>query len=118
MNAAHFYDRASELDLIAEHLGAIRRRKNSSADVQADLAPVNIEGGHDLDIGGAIAADLAVHQADAGAVDRGAVVKVDSLDKRAGTVSDADDCDSYFSHFKFVNTENLLDLDDSEQATN
>ena len=33
------------------------------------------------------------------AVDGGAVIKIDSLDKRAGAVSNADDGDSYFSHF-------------------
>jgi hypothetical protein len=42
---------------------------------------------------------LAVHQSDAGAVDGGTVIKVDSLDERAGAVANADDGDSYFSHF-------------------
>jgi len=40
-----------------------------------------------------------VHQADASAVGGGAVIKIDSLDKRAGAVSNPDDGDSYFSHF-------------------
>jgi hypothetical protein len=40
-----------------------------------------------------------VHQPDAGAVHGGAVIKVNSLDKRAGAVSDAYNGDSYFSHF-------------------
>jgi hypothetical protein len=40
-----------------------------------------------------------VHQADARAVGGGAVIKIDSLDKRAGAVSNPDNGDSYFSHF-------------------
>jgi hypothetical protein len=40
-----------------------------------------------------------MHQADAGAIERGAIVKVDSLHERAGAVSNADNCDSNFSHF-------------------
>jgi hypothetical protein len=40
-----------------------------------------------------------VHQSDASAVDGGAVIKIDSLDKRTGAVSNANNGDSYFSHF-------------------
>ena len=60
-NAAHFYDRAGELDLFTEHLCAIGRRKNSPAHVQADLAPVNIESSHNFNVTRTIPADLTVH---------------------------------------------------------
>src|SRR4051794_20272064 len=49
-NAAHFYDRTSELDLFTEDLCAIGRRKNSPADVKADLAAVDIESRYDFNI--------------------------------------------------------------------
>src|SRR5262249_9557203 len=98
-NAAHFYNGASKLNLFAKSLRAIRRRKNGSANVEPQLSPGDIEGGHDLNSAWAVAADLPVHQPDASTVDGGAVVKIESLDKRAGAVSNADNGDSYFSHF-------------------
>src|SRR5262249_27082208 len=60
-NAAHFYDRAGQLDLFAEHLCAVGRRKNSSAHVQADLASIDVKRCHDLNIAWAVAANLTVH---------------------------------------------------------
>src|SRR4029077_14799541 len=98
-NAAHFYNRASELDLFIEHLCAIWGRKNSSAHVQADLAPVNIVSSDNFNVTRTISADLTVHQANAGTVDRGTTIKIDSLHERTGAVSHAHDCDSDFSHF-------------------
>ena len=116
-NATHFHNGAGELDLFAENLGAIRRRKDGFAHVQPDFAPVDIKRGYDLNIARAIAADLPVHQADASAVGGRAVIKIDSLDKRAGAVSNADNCNSYFSHFQIVKTEKLPDLVYSKQDT-
>jgi hypothetical protein len=40
-----------------------------------------------------------VHQPGASAIGGRAVIKIDSLDKRAGAVANPDDGDSYFSHF-------------------
>jgi hypothetical protein len=98
-NATHFHNGTGKLDLLTENLRTIRRRENGSANVQPNLAPIDIEGGYDLNVARAIAADLPVHQADASAVGGGAVIEIDSLDKRAGAVSNPDDGDSYFSHF-------------------
>src|SRR5438128_404342 len=98
-NAPHPYDCATELDLFTKDFCAIRRRKNCLADVKTDLTPVNVKSSNDFDIARPVRADLAVHQPDAGAVGGGAVIKIDSLDKRAGAVSNAYDGDSYFSHF-------------------
>src|SRR5262249_36859645 len=97
-NAAHFYNRAGELDLFTENLGAIGRRKNSPAHLQTDLAPIDVKSGPDLDVARAVPAPVPGHQAHAGAVGGGAIIKIDSLDRRAGAVSDAHDCDSDFSH--------------------
>jgi hypothetical protein len=49
-----------------------------------------------------------VHQSDASAVGGGAVIKIDSLDKRAGAVSNAYDGDSYFSHFQIAKAEKAI----------
>ena len=46
-----------------------------------------------------VRADVAVHQSDAGAVAGGPAIKIDSLDERTGAVANADNGDSYFSHF-------------------
>ena len=97
---AHFHDRAGEADFIAKDFGAIGRGKNGFADVEPDFAAVNVEGGHDLDIPGPVGADLAVHQAHGAAIDPGAPVKIDPLDKRAGTIAHSDDGDTDFSHWK------------------
>src|SRR5438477_5203638 len=67
-DAAHFHDRAGEIDLIAKVLGAIGRRKNGFADVEPDFAAIDIEGGDDLNVSRAIGTDLLVRQADGGAV--------------------------------------------------
>jgi len=98
-DAAHLYDRASELDLFGKDFCAIGRRKNSLTDVKTDFTPVNVKSSNDFDIARPVRADLPMHQPDASAVGGGAVIKIDSLDKRAGAVSDAYDGDSYFSHF-------------------
>jgi hypothetical protein len=98
-NAAHFYDRTTKPYFFTKDLRAIWRGKNSFADVKANLAPINVKSGNHLYIIRPIRTNLLVHQPDASAVDRGAVIKVYSLDERAGAVSDADNGDSYFSHF-------------------
>jgi hypothetical protein len=41
-----------------------------------------------------------VHQADGGAVGRGATVKIDPLDQGTGAIADTDDGDTDFSHGK------------------
>ena len=69
-NAAHFYNGPGELDLFTKGFRAIGRRKNGSANVQAYLAPVDVKGGHDLNVARAVAADLPVHQSHASAVGR------------------------------------------------
>jgi hypothetical protein len=117
-NASHLYDCATELDLFGKDFCAIGRRKNSLADVKTDFTPVNVKSSNDLDITRPVRADLAVHQPDAGAVGGGAVIKIDSLDKRAGAVSNAYDGDSYFSHFQIAKAEKLPALHESEHDTN
>src|SRR5881396_3514470 len=98
-DASHPYDRASELDLFGKDFCAIGRRKNGLTDVKTDSTPVNVKSGNDFDIVRPVRSDLPMHQPDASAVGGGAVIKIDSLDKRAGAVSNAYDGDSYFSHF-------------------
>jgi hypothetical protein len=116
-NAAHLHNGASKLDPVAENLRAVRRRKNRLAHVQTDFAPVDIKGGNDFDVVWSIAADLTMHQPDAGAVGGGAIIKIDSLNERAGAISDAYDCDSYFSHCVIAKAGTLPDLHSLEQAT-
>ena len=60
-NAAHFHDCAGEVDLVTEDFRAIGRREYGLADVETDLAPVNIKGSNDLDIARAIMPNLPVH---------------------------------------------------------
>jgi len=43
---------------------------------------------------------LLVHEAHSGAIGRGAAVKIDPLDERAGTIAHSNDGDSDFSHGK------------------
>jgi len=69
-NATHLHNRAGELHLLTENFRAIRRRKNGSANIQPDLAPVDVKGGHDFDVAWAIAANLPVHQPHASAIAR------------------------------------------------
>ena len=98
-HAAHLHDRASELDFLAEGLCAIGRGENRFADVQTDFTTVDVKRSDNLDITRPVKTDLPVHQPDGRGVGGGAVVKIDSLDKRAGAVANADNGDSYFSHF-------------------
>src|SRR6266403_1926173 len=99
-DAPHFHDRPGEIDLIAKDLGAIGRRKNGFADVEPDFAAIDVERGDNLDVSRAIGADLLVHQADGGAVDRGTVVKVDSLEEGTGAIAHSNDGDTNLSHGK------------------
>src|SRR5438270_11859279 len=98
-NAPHFHDGTGELDLFTEDLRAVGRREDGFADVQAHLAPVDVKSGNYFDVARPVRTDLAVHQSDAVTVDGGAVIKIDSLNKGTRAVSDADNGDSYFSHF-------------------
>ena len=99
-HATHLHDCAGEVDLFAKNFRAIGRREYGLAHIEPDFAPVNIKRGHDFDIARTIRADLPVHQSDAGAVGRRAVIKIYSLDERTGAISHSDDGDSYFSHLK------------------
>ena len=99
-NAAHFHNRAGESDFVAKNLGAIGGRKDGFADVEPDFATVDVESGDDFDIAGAVGTNLFVHEADGGAIDRRAAVKIDSLNERAGTIAHPNDGDSDFSHWK------------------
>jgi hypothetical protein len=47
-------------------------------------------------------ADLPVHQSHTGAISGGTMIKVYSLDERAGAIPHPDNGDSYFSHSKKV----------------
>src|SRR6266478_7082977 len=97
-NAPHFYNCAGELDFLTEGLCAIGRREDRFADVETDFTAVDIKSSDDLDIAWPVETDLPVHQADGCAIGGRAVIKIDSLDKRAGAVAHADNGNSYFSH--------------------
>src|SRR5205814_10512765 len=71
-NAAHFYDSAGELDFFTKNLGAVRRRKDGSANVQANFAAVDVKRSHDPTVARPITADLPSHQPYAGTPLRGA----------------------------------------------
>src|ERR1700758_654234 len=106
-NAAHLYDCAGKFDFLTEGLCAIGRRKDRLADVETDFTPVDVKSRDNFDVAWPIRTDLPVHQPDGGAVGGGAVIKIDSLDKRAGAVAHADNGNSYFSHFEVVKGERL-----------
>jgi hypothetical protein len=97
-HAAHVHDCASEFEFLAEDLCAIGRREYGFADIKTDFAPIDIERGNDFNVIRPIRADLAMHQPGARPVGRGAVIKIYSLDKRAGTITNSNDGNSYFSH--------------------
>ena len=97
-HAAHVHDCASEFDFLAEDLCAIGRREYGFADIKTDFAPIDIERGNDFNVIRPIRADLAMHQPSPRAVGRRAVIKIDSLDERAGAITNSNNGDSYFSH--------------------
>lgn len=97
-NAAHLYDRAREVDLLAKDLRAIWRREDGPADIQAHFAAVNVESRHYLDVARSIWANFAVHEANTIPIGGGALIKVYSLDKRTGAVPHSDNSDSDLSH--------------------
>ena len=99
-NATHHDNGAGRSDLLAKDLGAIGRSENRLAHVEAHLAAVDVESGHDFDVLRLVRPDLSVHQADTGAVAGSAAIEVDSLDKRTRTVADSNDGDSDFVHVK------------------
>src|SRR5205814_10215509 len=69
-NAAHFYNCPGQTNFFTKDLCAIRGRENGPADIEAHLAAINIECGHDLDVTRSIRSDLAMHEADSSAVGR------------------------------------------------
>ena len=77
---------------VAEDRRAVRRLEDRLADVLADLAHVDVEGRDDLDVLGAVAADLPVQQPDRVVGLLGRVV-LEALDQRARAVADPDDRD-------------------------
>src|SRR5580704_18112699 len=89
-NTAHLHDRPGELDFLTKGFCAIGRRENRFADVEADFTAVDVKSSDNLDIARPVETDLPVHQPDGRTVGGGAVIKIDSLDKRAGAVSNAD----------------------------
>ena len=95
---AHLHDGAGEAHFFAKNLGAIGWRKDGFANVEPNLAAVDIEGSYDLDVSRTVGADLLVHETHGCAIDGGAAVEVDSLDERAGTIAHSDECDTNFSH--------------------
>src|SRR5260370_38399217 len=97
-NAAHFYNRAGKLDFFAEGRVAIGGREDRFADVETDFTAVDVKSSEDLDIAWPVETNLPVHQSHASAVSGRAVIEVYSLNKRAGTISNPDNGDSYFSH--------------------
>jgi hypothetical protein len=64
-NAAHFHDRSSQTDLFAKNFRAIWGRKNGLADIEPNLAAVNIKCGHHFDVSRTVRPDLPMHEADA-----------------------------------------------------
>lgn len=97
-NAAHFYDRSRQADLFAENFSAIGGREDGLANVKTNLAAVDIKGGHDFNVTRPIRTDLAMHEADAVSIGNGAPIKVDSLNQRAGTISNSNNGDPDLSH--------------------
>src|SRR5438477_4733636 len=97
-NTAHFYDRSGEADLFAENFRAIGGREDGLANIKANLAAVDIKGGHDFDVPRTIGPDLAMHQTDPVAIGGGAPIKVYSLNQRAGTVTNTNNSDPDLSH--------------------
>ena len=97
-NAAHFYDRSGQTDSFAENLGAIWGRKDGLADIEPDLAAINIKCGYDFNVTRPIRTDLAMHQTHSVAIGGGGSIKVDSLNQRAGTIADSDNSDPDLSH--------------------
>jgi hypothetical protein len=61
--ATHPYRDARLGEVPAEDVGAVGGLEDRLGDVLADLAPVDVEGRHHLDVTGPVAADLPVHEA-------------------------------------------------------
>lgn len=87
-HAAHLDPRSCRINFFAEPGGAVGRRKDRLCHIAADLAPVDIPGGHDPDIAGQIAAYLMMHQP--GRVVRAFAIMGDALYQRTGAIADAD----------------------------
>ena len=88
---------------------AIGRAKIASATSRADLAPVDVPGGDDLEVLGPVAAEVPVRQAD---LLVGAAVRImrDALDQRAGAIADADDGDIDVGAFGIVKAHSAATL--------
>jgi hypothetical protein len=98
-HAAHLHDCARELDVLAKSFRTIGGREDGFAYVQTYLPPVDIKGRDDFDVVWPISTDLLVHQPNARAVGRRAVIKAYALNEGACAVANANNGDSYFSHF-------------------
>ena len=94
--AAHSDDCAARGNVIAEHLGAVRLGEDRLGYVLADLAPVNVPGGDNVDVARAVPADIPVHQPDR--VVRAVAIIRQALDEGAGAVPDANDRDVDVRH--------------------
>jgi catechol 2,3-dioxygenase len=68
--------------------------KDGSREVAADLAGIDVEGSHELDVADVIAAEVDVHQAGHELVGRSVSVLVDTLDEGGSAVADADNGDT------------------------
>jgi hypothetical protein len=87
--------------ILDEPLRAVRWCEDRLGDGPADLPPVDVERGHDPDVAGEVAADVAVHQSrDDLAVGGGGrfPVELDPLQQRAGAVPDAGQRDPDLTH--------------------
>ena len=93
----HLHGHATLREGRLEHAGAVRSGEDGFFEHPADLASVDVEGGHDFDVGGPPAANALVHQADWLFFVAGPV-KFDALNQRTGAVSNSGNGDSDFSH--------------------
>ena len=88
----------AELGHLGEAHGVVGGLEDRLAEIAADLAGVDVEGGGELDVADVVAGQPRVHQAgDEGILGRLPVV-VHTLDERRCAVSNADDGDSNGSH--------------------
>jgi hypothetical protein len=95
--------------VVAEDGRAVGRREDRFGNVSADLAPVDVPRGDDLEVLGPVAAKVPVREAD---LLVGAAVGImrDALDQRARAVSDADDRDVDVSVFGIVKAQSAATL--------
>src|SRR5215208_401874 len=86
-------------------MGVIGISEDRLGDIFADLSGVDVEGGRDLDVADAVSSDFIVHQSGHGLIGAYILVIRQTLHKRGGTISDANDADAnrfaggYHLHF-------------------